>query len=206
MDQLQIKGLVFDLGGVVIDWNPRHLYNKIFDGDTARADWFLANICTLTWNEEQDAGRSLAEGTDELVGRFPEWEGEIRAYYSRWIEMIGGQVPGTSDLLHRLREMQYRLFALSNWSCETFPLIQPSYGELALFEKVFLSGNFGVAKPDPKFFVIALSQIGVSTQHLVFIDDNPRNVSAAAALGIRSLLFVGAAELARDLRGLGVPV
>lgn len=201
-----IQAVIFDLGGVLIDWNPNYLYRKIFGGDQAKIDWFLAEICPTEWNEKQDAGRSLALATEERVAVHPEWENEIRAFYERWSEMVGGLVPGTGDIMRELRAAGVPLYALSNWSAETFPLVRARFDELDLFEKIFVSGEHGCAKPDERYYHIALDGIGLPVEHLVFIDDNQRNIAAAEKLGLTSLVFSDAKALRRDLRAMGFAI
>ena len=197
-----IDGVIFDLGGVLVDWNPRHLYRKVFGGDEAGMERFLGEVCTSAWNEAQDAGRSLAEGTEVLVALFPAWETQIRAFYGRWIEMVAGPIAGTGDVLRRLHAGGLKLYALSNWSAETFPLVEHRFEEFALFDRIFLSGHYGVAKPDARFYEAALAAIPIARERLVFIDDNPINVAAGNGLGLKSLVFTGAAKLDNDLRAL----
>ena len=200
----KIVGVIFDLGAVVIDWNPMHLYRKIFRGDEAKAADFLKRICPQEWNEQQDAGRSLEAATNERLALFPEWEREIRAFYGRWSEMIGGRVAGTAEIMRELSALGIRLFALSNWSAETFPLVRDKFEELDLFEEIFLSGEHKIAKPDERFYRAALQRIDIPTENLVFVDDSLRNVRASEQLGLRALLFTGADQLRSDLRTLGV--
>jgi 2-haloacid dehalogenase len=198
-----IQAVVFDLGGVVIDWDPRFLYRKVFDGDEAKMEMFLAQICPPDWNERQDGGRSLAAATEERVAAHPEGEREIRAFYDRWIEMIGGPIPGTADIMRELAALGVRLFALSNWSAETFPLVRDRFPELGLFEKIIISGAHRCAKPDERFYRIALDEFGLPAAGLLFIDDSQRNILAAERLGFRSLVFTSAKVLRADLRAMG---
>ena len=200
-----IKGVIFDLGGVLVDWDPMHLYRKVF-ADEARAAEFIAHVCTPEWNEKQDAGRALDEGTAERVILFPEWEAEIRAYYGRWIEMIGGLVPGTADIMRELKAAGLRLFALSNWNSETFARVCRMFPEFDLFEDIVLSGDHGCIKPEERLYRIALERIDLPLQSLVFVDDNLRNLDGAKRVGLPALLFTGADNLRRDLRALGVPI
>ena len=200
----KIVGVIFDLGAVVIDWNPMHLYKKVFEGDEAKAADFLERICTPEWNVLQDAGRSLAIATEERVALFPQWENEIRAFYGRWPEMIGGPIAGTAEIMRELKALGIRLFALSNWSAETFPLVRNKFDELALFEEIFLSGEHKIAKPDERFYRAALERIEVPTENLVFVDDSLRNVRASEKLGLRALLFTDADQLRNDLKALGI--
>jgi len=199
-----ITGVIFDLGAVVIDWNPMHLYRKVFQGDEVKAADFLKRICPQEWNEQQDAGRSLEAATNERLALFPEWEREIRAFYGRWPEMIGGRVAGTAEIMRELKALGVRLFALSNWSAETFPLVRDKFEELNFFEEIFLSGEHKIAKPDERFYRAALQRIDIPTENLVFVDDSLRNVYASEKLGLRALLFTGADQLRSDLRTLGV--
>ncbi len=201
-----VKGVVFDLGGVVIDWNPMHLYRNIFAGDEDKARHFLDNICTTEWNGQQDAGRDLHEATAERVALFPKWEREIRAYYGRWVEMIGGPVPGTAKLMADIKAAGLRLFALSNWHCETFSQVRHRFKELDLFEHIVLSGEYGCIKPQPTFYRIALECYGIPAGNLVFVDDNQSNVEGAAHAGLAALVFTNAEKLRSDLIALGVPV
>lgn len=198
------EGIIFDLGGVVIDWNPRHLYRRVFSGDENKIDWFLSVICPMEWNEKQDAGRKLQDGIAERVSLFPEWSEEIHAYYEQWIEMIGGAVPGTGVLLGELAAAGVRLFALSNWSTETFPLVADRFDELRLFERIFLSGDLRVAKPDARCYLAALKEIDVPPERLVFVDDNPRNVLAAESVGLQGIVFRSADTLRQDLKRPGL--
>jgi 2-haloacid dehalogenase len=201
-----VKGVVFDLGAVVIDWNPMHLYRKVFAGDEAKARAFLETVCTEAWNAKQDAGRDLREATSELVHKFPEWELEIRAYYGRWIEMIGGPIAGTAELMAEIKNAGLHLFALSNWHSETFSRIRYSFKELDLFEHIVLSGEYGCIKPQACFYQAALNCYGVPRENLVFVDDRQENVDGAAAVGLAGLVFTDAERLRADLIGLGVPL
>jgi 2-haloacid dehalogenase len=201
-----VKGVVFDLGGVLIDWNPLYLYRKIFAGDETKARWFLENICTQAWNAQQDAGRDLQIAAAELVAIYPEWEAEIRAYYGRWIEMVGGSIPGTAELVAELKSAGLRLFALSNWHCETFSRVRHRFRELDLFEQIVLSGEYGCIKPQGCFYRVALDCFGVPADKLIFVDDSPANVEGAAEVGLAALVFTDAAKLRRDLLDLGVPL
>ena len=196
--------LVFDLGGVVIDWEPRRLFSKIFQPDLSRMDYFLKVVCPLEWNELQDAGRPLADAIRERTREFPEWQEEIAIYYRRWEEMIGGRIPGTAELLSDLAAVNVPLFALSNWSRETFPLIERRFPELQLFRRIFLSADFGVAKPSPSIFEWAIHEIGAGKSDLLFIDDNRRNVIAARNVGLPSHLFVNSVELRKALTRSGI--
>ncbi|MEM8526287.1 MAG: HAD family phosphatase [Bacteroidota bacterium] len=196
--------IIFDLGGVLIDWNPRYLYRKIFD-DEERMEYFLENICTSDWNEQQDGGRSLAEGTNLLLEQHREWEQEIRAFYDRWEEMLGGVLQGTLDILTRFKESgNYRLYALTNWSSETYPIAKERYEFLSWFEGVLVSGEEKMKKPDPKFYQLLLDRFDIEASESLFIDDNLRNVKAARAMGIEAIHFHNSAQLKQELKERGV--
>ena len=194
-----IKTIIFDLGAVLIDWNPNYLYQKIFPDETEMR-YFLENICTPAWNEEQDGGRSLQEATDLLLKQFPEHEEQIRAFYTRWPEMLGGVIQGTVDILAALKASgQYRLLALTNWSAETFPIALERYDFLNWFEGIVVSGTEKDRKPFPSFYQTLLNRYAVDPTEALFIDDNLRNVKAAEQLGIRSIHFINPAQLQQEL-------
>jgi len=198
------KAIIFDLGAVLIDWNPHHLYRKLFDDEQEMKD-FLANITTMDWNEEQDMGRSLSEGTELLVAKHPEHEANIRAYYGRWDEMLGGVIEGTAEIFEQLKASgQYKIYALSNWSAETFGIAQQRYDVLNRFDGVVISGIEKNRKPFPPFYQLMLDRYHLKAEECLFIDDNQRNVLAAEAMGIPSIHFVGAEELGAKLRERGV--
>ncbi|MBC9932390.1 HAD family hydrolase [Chitinophaga qingshengii] len=187
--------IIFDLGSVLIDWNPRYLYRKIFATE-AEIDDFLENICTSDWNEEQDAGRSLQEATEQLVADHPAQEAQIRAFYGRWKEMLGGEIPGSVQLLRQLKDSgKYKLYALTNWSNETFPLALVEFPFLQWFDGIVVSGREKQRKPSPSFYQLLLNRYQVDADHALFIDDNLRNVKAAEAEGIDSIHFVHPEQL-----------
>ena len=195
-----ISTIIFDLGGVLIDWNPKYLYNKIFENE-AEMDHFLNTVCTPDWNEEQDAGRSLEEATETLVKQHPEHEENIRAYYTRWPEMLGGEIAGTVEILDKLRHAgKHRLYALTNWSYETFPIAQERYELLNWFDGIVVSGIEKMRKPAAAFYNLLLDRYNVNAREALFIDDNKRNVDAAVQLGIDSIHFTTPEDLHVELR------
>lgn len=196
--------IIFDLGGVLIDWNPRYLYRKIFSTEE-EVSWFLENVCTTAWNEQQDAGRSFEEATAELVTRFPLHEVAIRAWFSRWEETIGGPIQETVDLLATLRTQQrHRLYALTNWSAETFPWAKQNFDFLHWFEGIVVSGEEKTLKPHPEFYQILLNRYQVDPTTALFIDDNFRNAEAARTLGMDSIHFKSPTQLRADLQLRGI--
>jgi 2-haloacid dehalogenase len=198
-----VTAVVFDLGGVLIDWDPRYLYRTLFD-DEAEMESFLATVTTPEWNLAQDAGRSWAEAVEELAARHPEHRERIEAYWHRWPETLGEAIEPTVAVLAELRERAVRLLALSNWSAETFPLARPRYPFLEWFDGIVISGQERLVKPDPRLFGVLVERHGIEPSTTVFVDDQPRNVEAAAALGFRALRFVDAASLREDLQRLGL--
>jgi 2-haloacid dehalogenase len=199
-----LTAVVFDLGGVLIDWNPRHLYRQLFDGDEAAMERFLAEVTTQEWNAQQDAGRSWREAVDALVAIHPDWQDLIVAYDERWPEMLGGPIEGTVEILADLRRDGVRLVALSNWSAEKFPVARQRYEFLGWFEAIVVSGEVGLAKPDPRIFRHLLERTGLVAASIVFVDDSPANVAVATELGMRALLFRDPIALRRDLEALGL--
>lgn len=200
------SAVTFDLGGVMIDWDPRHLYRKLFDGDDAAMERFLAEVCTPEWNARLDAGRPFDEGIAELVAAHPDQADLIRAFKSRWPEMLGGVFDGTVAIMRELRSAGVRAYALSNWSAETFGTARAHYPFLDEMDGVLISGELKIAKPDPAIFRELLRRFGLAREATVYIDDWDRNVAAAASLGMVALRFVDAARLRRDLRDLGLPL
>jgi len=199
-----INTIIFDLGAVLIDWNPHYLYRKIF-ADEEEMKNFLATICTSDWNEEQDAGRPLQEGTDVLVKQFPQQEANIRAFYSRWEEMLGEPFYDTVEIFKQLKESnRYKIYALTNWSAETFPVAQTRYDFLNWFDGIVVSGAEKMRKPTPAFYQILLDRHEVKPEEALFIDDNYRNILAAEKMGIQSIHFTSAEELKRNLQELAL--
>ncbi len=199
-----INTIIFDLGAVLIDWNPRYMYRTLFTDEQEMID-FLANICTSDWNEEQDAGRSLQEGTDLLVAQFPEHEANIRAFYSRWIEMLGEPFHDTVEIFKQLKESgKYKIYALTNWSAETFPMARERFDFLGWFDGIVVSGAEKMRKPTPAFYQTLLDRYHVNADEALFIDDNYRNILAAEKMGIKCIHFTSAEVLEEELKRLKV--
>lgn len=196
--------IVFDLGGVLIDWNPAYLYRKIFQ-EEAQVQFFLTHICDSHWNEQQDAGRPLAEATQILVAQFPEYTEAIQAYYGRWTEMLGGPIRGTVQLLEALHQQKkYRLYALTNWSHETFPYALQHYDFLQLFDGILVSGEEKLVKPDPRIYQLLFERFDINPSTALFIDDNPKNVLASRQSGMEALQFVSPEQLQAALSDMGI--
>ena len=199
-----ITTIIFDLGAVLIDWNPRLMYRTLFDNE-AEMEKFLAEITTSDWNEEQDAGRPLQEGTEILIQQFPEHEHLIRAFYGRWDEMLGEAFHDTVAIFKKLKESgKYKIYALTNWSAETFPVAQARFEFLNWFDGIVVSGEEKMRKPTPEFYHILLNRYEVNAQECLFIDDNYRNILAAEKIGIECIHFISADALQAQLISLGV--
>ncbi|MCB1096897.1 MAG: HAD family phosphatase [Verrucomicrobiales bacterium] len=197
-----IETIIFDLGGVLIDWDPRHLYRKLIP-DEERMEYFLANICAHEWNEQHDAGHPVAEGMKELAAIHPDWEKEIFAYYERWPEMLGGPIEGTVDILSELHNAgEQRLLALTNWSAETFPVARERYDFLNWFENILVSGEEKMKKPDPRFFQLLFERFNVDPAKAVFIDDSARNIESAQNCGLHTIHFQSPEALSAELTRL----
>jgi 2-haloacid dehalogenase len=195
---------VFDLGGVLIDWNPRYLYRKLFDGDTEAMEEFLATVCTESWNEQQDAGRTFADACASLKLVNPRKASLIDAWVQRYDEMLAGPIAGTVDILTKLHSRRVPLYALSNWSAETFPIALKRFEFLKWFRGVMLSGEVKLLKPDPRIFRLFLETFGIDPALSVYIDDREANVEAAIASGMHGIVFRDAATLGAELTGLGL--
>jgi 2-haloacid dehalogenase len=195
--------VVFDLGGVLIEWDPRHLYRKLFDAPD-EMESFLAEVTTAEWNAQQDAGRPWSEAVETLVAEHPGRRELIEAFYLRWPEMLAGEIPETVDVLAELRAAGIRLVALSNWSAEMFPVAQARFDFLSWFEGIVISGEVAVNKPDRRIFAHLVEQFEIEPAATLFIDDSPANIDAARALGFRAIQFTDAAELRRELVRLGL--
>jgi 2-haloacid dehalogenase len=195
--------VVFDLGGVLVDWNPRYLYRRLF-AEEAEMERFLAEVTTPAWNLEQDRGRPFADGIASLVRDHPDQAELIEAYWRRWPEMLGEPHHETVDILAALRATGIRLLALTNWSAETYPFAPPRYPFLGWFEAVIVSGDVKLVKPDPAIFQLLVDRHGLEPSRTVLIDDTIANVRAAEALGFRGISFAGAPALRRDLVAMGL--
>jgi 2-haloacid dehalogenase len=199
-DSTTVRALVFDLGGVLIDWNPRHLYRTLFDGDDDAMERFLTTVTTPEWNLEQDRGRPFSVAIEELVEHHPHHEEMIRAYWDRWREMIKGPIHETVALLSDLHRRGIPLYALTNWSAETFELARHEFDFLGWFTGIVVSGQERVAKPDEAIFRLLIERYDLAPGRTVYIDDSRVNVEEARRLGLDAIHFSGASELREQLR------
>lgn len=196
--------VVFDLGGVLIDWNPRYLYRKLFAGDDAAMEHFLENICTSSWNAQQDAGRSFAEAGASLKWEHPRHSQMIDAWFLQHEEMLGGSISGTVEILSELRERGVPLYALSNWSAETFPTALRRFEFLQWFQGILLSGKVGLIKPDPRIFQLFFETFSVNPAEAAYVDDVRRNAEVAGTLGMHGIVFRDPDALRAELVNIGL--
>lgn len=201
---MRINTIIFDLGGVLIDWNPEYLYRKLISDETER-NWFFSNVCTHEWNEEQDGGRSIAAANQLLINKYPDHQFLIEAYYSRWTEMLGGEISDTVKILSDLKVSgRFNLYALTNWSAETFPIALNIFEFLHWFDGRLVSGEENTRKPFADFYELLLSKFNIDRTTAIFIDDNKRNIDAAEALGIKSIHFQSPSDLLVKLKELNI--
>lgn len=200
------SAVVFDIGNVLIRWDPRNLYRKLFDGDQARMEWFLANICTDAWNLEQDRGRSFAEAVAELIALFPDWEAYIRAYHERWPETLDGAIADNVVLLARLERLGVPLYAITNYSAEQFALTRTLFPFLDTFRDIVVSGTVRLVKPDPRIYRLFFERHAFAPASTLFIDDSLANVRGAEEAGMQAIHYRPGLDLAAALRALGLPV
>ncbi len=193
------KTVIFDLGGVLIDWNPDYVYKTIFE-NAEDMKWFYENICTSDWNEEQDAGRSLKDATEHLITQFPDHEANIRAFYDRWEEMLGGPIEGTVEVFRELKEREdLKFYALTNWSAETFPIALERYDFLHWFDGRLVSGEEKTRKPFIDIYEKLIRKFNIDPQDAVYIDDNMRNLHPARELGMHIIHFQSPEQLKEAL-------
>jgi 2-haloacid dehalogenase len=196
--------IIFDFGGVLIDWDPRYLYTSLFDNDNDAMERFLTEIGFVEWNTEQDRGRPFAVAVTELSARFPHYADYIRAYDERWEESVGGAIAGTVALLVALKQAGFTLYGLSNWSAETFRRIRHRYSFLDLLDLIVLSGEVQMVKPDPRIYAVLLDRIHRPAADCLFIDDSEANIAVAEQLGFQTIRFTSPEQLARELVARGL--
>ncbi|OSZ81025.1 HAD family hydrolase [Chitinophagaceae bacterium IBVUCB2] len=200
-----ITTIIFDLGGVLIDWNPKYVFNETYFESEEKREYFFNHICTSDWNEEQDAGRSIVEATEELITKFPDWEESIRDFYGRWTEMLNGPIHDTVEIFRQLKESsKYKTYALTNWQAGLFDIALVRYNFLHWFDGRVVSGEEKTRKPFPEFYNILLDRYNVKEEESLFIDDNVRNVKAAEELGIKSIHFQSPEQLLEELKNYKV--
>jgi len=202
--QHSIDTALFDLGGVLIDWNPRYLYRSHFREDETAMEHFLEHVCAGAWNHEIDAGKPFADAVAERQRLFPDHAELIALWQSGWETMLGDAIEETVAILRELRARGLRLYALTNWSYETFPVARRRFDFINWFEDIVISGEVKLAKPDPLIFELARTRCRLAPASTVYIDDALRNVEAARSLGFHALHFHNAARLRNELAALNL--
>jgi len=200
---MKIQNIVFDIGGVLIDWNPRYLYRQLLKNE-AEMEFFLNNICTSEWNAQQDAGRSFRDGVALLKQQYPEYAALIEAYELRWEEMLGDAFHETVEILRDLKSSGMPVYALTNWSAETFPVARKKYDFLSWFDGILVSGEVKLKKPDIRIFQLLLERFKLDASSTLYIDDVMENLHAALQVGLRPLHFQNAAQLRAALHKFGL--
>ena len=200
---MAIKTLVFDLGGVLIDWNPHYLYKKIFDDEEEMA-WFLENICTSEWNLKLDKGYPFEKAVTELKNKYPEYEEPIIAYHKRWQEMLGDEIHDCVAIMDELQKKEYPVYGLTNWSAETFPIAQKRYNFLKNFDGIVVSGNEKLVKPDIGLYQVLINRYHIKPEESLFIDDKKENVESARQLGFFGITFTSSDVLRRQLKSFNI--
>ena len=201
-----MKTIIFDLGGVLVDWNPEYIYLNEFDGDRKKMNWFFDNICTSDWNEEQDGGKLIKIATKERIKLFPEHEKLIKMYYGRWEEMLKGEIIESVNILKKLKSKNYKLIALTNWSFETFPVAIRRFDFLKLFDGIVVSGKIKMLKPFKDIYNYTINKYKLSPSECVFIDDRVSNVQGAINCGIKGIHFQSSKQLIRELKKLNIEI
>jgi 2-haloacid dehalogenase len=196
--------VVFDFGGVLLDWNPRYVYRQLFHGDKAAMEAFLAEVCTPAWHDKHDEGVGFAENAAPLIARHQDKAALIEAWGQRFDEMFAGVFQDTVDILAALRAQRTPLYALSNFPAEPFLRAEKRYDFLGWFDGRVISGQEKVIKPNPRIYQILMDRYAIDPQKAVFIDDNPNNIAAAERLGFTGIRFTSPEALRQELQALNL--
>lgn len=197
-----LKNIVFDFGGVLIDWNPVYLYRDIFEKEE-EMNYFLEHVCRYDWNVLQDAGRPLAEATRILQGQYPGYREEIAMYYGRWAEMLGGTIEENVKLIKPLKK-KYNIYGLTNWSAETIPIAMARYDFFNDLDGMVVSGEEKIVKPDPQLYRILLERYGIQAAESLFIDDNYANIETAQQMGFQTIHLIDGVNLEETLKARAI--
>jgi 2-haloacid dehalogenase len=200
----EIKAIIFDFGNVLLEWDPRYVYERFFPNDPEGMERFLKEVNFMEWNLLQDKGRPFAEGVAVLSNEFPQYSHLIQAYHDHWTDSLGESLAGTVEILKELKQAGYPLFGLSNWSAETFPFARKKHAFFDLLDDMVISGEVGHVKPNPEIFQITLDRIGRPADKCLFIDDALANIHQAQKMGFAVVHFQSPEQLRTTLRGLGI--
>lgn len=198
--------IIFDLGGVLVDWNPEYVFLNEFKGDRKKMNWFFKNICTNEWNEQQDGGKLIYEATEERIKLFPKYENLIKMYYGKWGNMLKGEINESVEILKKLKEMKFNLIALTNWSAETFPVALKRFDFLKLFSGIVVSGEIQMLKPFPEIYKYTLQKYNLNPRECIFIDDRPVNVMGGEKCGIDGIIFETPKKLINSLKKFEIEI
>jgi 2-haloacid dehalogenase len=205
MTNKSIDTIIFDLGNVLVDWNPNYVFDDKYFESPEKKEYFFKNICTSEWNEEQDAGRSIVEATMELIKKFPDWEKSIRDYYGRWTEMLKAPIPGSVEIFREIRKSgKYKTYALTNWQAGLFDIALVRYDFLHWFDGRVVSGEEKTRKPFAEFYKRLLDRFHVDPARALFIDDSLRNIKGGESVGIKGIHFTSPTQLRKELEELGI--
>ena len=203
---MKITNIIFDLGGVLVDWNPEYVFLKEFKGDRKKMKWFLENICTMDWNEQMDAGKLIKDATNEKIKEFPHHEHLIRMYYGKWENMLKGEISDTVNILKALHSTDYKLFALTNWSAETFPVAIKRFDFLKLFDGIVVSGQIKMLKPEKEIYEYILNKYKLKSSECIFIDDRLSNVKGAELVGMHGIKFDSSQQMKSELKKYNIEI
>tara|TARA_S200000501_G_scaffold201994_1_gene190075 strand:+ start:503 stop:1114 length:612 start_codon:yes stop_codon:yes gene_type:complete len=198
--------IIFDLGGVLVDWKPEYVFLNEFKGDRKKMNWFFENICTNEWNEQQDGGKLISKATEERIKLFPKYKSLIKMYYEKWEYMLKGEISGSVEILKKLKKMKFNLIALTNWSAETFPVALKRFKFLKLFSGIVVSGEIQMLKPFPEIYNHTLKKYDLNPSECIFIDDRPINVLGAKKCGIDGIIFETPLQLTKSLKKFEIEI
>ena len=198
--------IIFDLGGVLVDWKPEYVFLNEFKGDRKKMNWFFENICTNEWNEQQDGGKLISKATEERIKLFPKYKSLIKMYYEKWEFMLKGEISGSVEILKKLKKMKFNLIALTNWSAETFPVALKRFKFLKLFSGIVVSGEIQMLKPFPEIYNHTLKKYDLNPSECIFIDDRPVNVLGAKKCGIDGIIFETPVQLIKSLKKFEIQI
>lgn len=204
MTNSNIKAIIFDFGNVLIEWDPRLVYKRYFPNNPEGMERFLKEVDFMGWNAHQDKGRSFKEGVADLSKQFPHYSHLIQAYHDHWKDSIGNSYTGTVEIMKKLKQKEYPLYGLSNWSAETFPLMQGKFDFFHLLDDMVISGKVGYVKPEPEIYEIMLEKIGKPAQECLFVDDSLANIQQAQKMGFETIYFKSSEQLEIELRSMGL--
>jgi 2-haloacid dehalogenase len=199
-----ITAIIFDYGNVLIEWNPRYVYNRYFPDDPEGMERFFQEVDFMGWNAKQDKGRTFMEGVAELSAQFPHHSHLIQAYHDHWKDSIGAAYWETVEIMKQLKQKGYPLYGLSNWSAETFPYARSKYDFFELLDDMVISGAVGYVKPEPEIYHIMLEKIGRPAGECLFIDDSLSNINQAKTMGFVTIHFQSSEKLKTDLENMGI--